>query len=148
VGGGGWEGWGPACWQASLRALRCPPRLQLVYSRAIALSRSSACTFSTRRPATRCPQVADGSTTQLAPANARWPKLAPGGLFPTFQGAVTPAFSPDGRWVAFCDQAGPGGTYQIFRVRVDGRRRSRVTRGGGRRGGAVEHITLAWAPAA
>jgi Tol biopolymer transport system component len=39
--------------------------------------------------------------------------------------AEEPAFSPDGRWVAFADRRHPG----ISRVRLDGSRRTRIFRG-------------------
>lgn len=83
----------------------------------------------------------NGSVVPITQTNARWPKLVGGGVFPTFQGGVTPAFSPDGRYVAYCDQAGPAGRYHIFRIRADGRGRPKqLTKGD------VNHVTLGWQP--
>lgn len=53
------------------------------------------------------------------------PKFDPGGIFPVISGAVTPAWSPDGKWIAFASNH--KGTYDIYRIRPDGSGLTRIT---------------------
>jgi len=47
-------------------------------------------------------------------------RAIPGVLDPNTFSAVTPAFSPDGRWVAYIQVAGPGGPWLLRRVPIGG----------------------------
>lgn len=46
------------------------------------------------------------------------PTFSPGGIFPAMRGAVTPAWSPDGAWIAFASNH--EGNYDIYVIRPDG----------------------------
>lgn len=54
------------------------------------------------------------------------PTFSPGGIFPVMSGAVTPAWSPDGRSIAFASNH--QGSYDIYRIRPDGSGMVRITR--------------------
>lgn len=54
------------------------------------------------------------------------PRFSPGGIFPVMSGAVTPAWSPDGDWIAFASNH--EGNYDIYRIRPDGSGMERITR--------------------
>jgi Tol biopolymer transport system component len=61
----------------------------------------------------------DGSNQQLItniPDSC--PTFAPGGIFPEMRGAVTPAWSPDGEWIAFASNH--KGNYDLYLIRPDG----------------------------
>lgn len=88
--------------------------------------------------------AASGAVTPLTTTNAAFPPFSMGGIFPTLQGAVTPAFSPDGKYVAYCDQTKPSGQYEVFRIRADGK--GRPTRLTSSKKGAEQHVTLGWQP--
>ena len=69
---------------------------------------------------------ADGSgERQITHFPANTPTFVPGGIFPAMRGAVTPAWSPDGQWIAFA--ANPAGNYDIYRIRPDGSELTRIT---------------------
>lgn len=69
---------------------------------------------------------ADGSgTRQITDFPAGTPRFAPGGIFPVMSGAVTPAWSPDGNWIAFASNH--EGQYEIYRIRPDGTGIARIT---------------------
>ena len=65
--------------------------------------------------------VKTGALRQLTFNDGAFPAFSPGAPFPDLRGDVTPAWSPDSKWVAFCRQkaayAGDAqGTYQVFVV--------------------------------
>ena len=62
---------------------------------------------------------ADGNNQQLItsiPDSS--PTFAPGGVFPEMRGAVTPAWSPDGEWIAFASNH--EGNYDLYLIRPEG----------------------------
>lgn len=68
---------------------------------------------------------ADGSNmVQITNFGQDAPTFTPGGIFPSMRGAVTPAWSPDGEWIAFASNH--EGNYDIYRVRPDGTGMTRV----------------------
>jgi TolB protein len=53
-------------------------------------------------------------------------------------GAVTPVWSPDGRWIAFASNH--QGSYDIYRVRPDGSQMQRITRT------SEPELSVGWGP--
>jgi hypothetical protein len=87
-------------------------------------------------------KLSSGKLRPLTQPNNRFPAFAAGGFFPALRGDVTPAWSPDGKRVAFASQAEPDGTYEVVSVRAsDGRDRQVVARGL-----SAQHVTVAWQP--
>jgi len=69
---------------------------------------------------------ADGSgLRQITDFPAGTPRFAPGGIFPVMSGAVTPAWSPAGDWIAFASNH--EGQYEVYRIRPDGTGIARIT---------------------
>lgn len=82
---------------------------------------------------------ADGShERQITHFPVNTPKFSPGGIFPVMSGAVTPAWSPDGAWIAFA--ANPDGNYDIYRIRPDGSGLTRITHS------AQHELSVGWGP--
>ena len=69
---------------------------------------------------------ADGSgLKQITNIAAGTPVLSLGGIFPNMSGAVTPAWSPDGDWIAFASNH--EGNYDIYLIHPDGSDMTRLT---------------------
>ena len=69
---------------------------------------------------------ADGSgLTQITHIPKGAPVFSPGGIFPSMSGAVTPAWSPDGEWIAFASNH--EGNYDVYVIRPDGSDLRRMT---------------------
>ena len=61
----------------------------------------------------------DGGNIRQVTQNAgATPAFSPGGLFPSFRGDVTPAWSPDGRRLVFSSDR--DGHFEIYSVNTDG----------------------------
>jgi TolB protein len=69
---------------------------------------------------------ADGTNQrQITRLGADTPTFTPGGIFPPMRGAVTPAWSPNGEWIAFASNH--EGNYDIYLMRPDGSDLTRIT---------------------
>lgn len=69
---------------------------------------------------------ADGSgLKQITSFAADTPVFSPGGIFPMMSGAVTPAWSPDGDWIAFASNH--EGNYDLYLIHPDGSGMTRLT---------------------
>ena len=82
---------------------------------------------------------ADGSgLRQITDFAANTPMFSPGGIFPNMAGAVTPAWSPNGDWIAFASNH--GGNYEIYRIRPDGSALTRLTQT------SEAELSVSWGP--
>jgi Tol biopolymer transport system component len=82
---------------------------------------------------------ADGTRLQQItdfPANT--PIFSPGGIFPAMAGAVTPAWSPNGEWIAFASNH--EGNYDIYLIRPDGSELKRLTQS------PEPELSVGWGP--
>lgn len=82
---------------------------------------------------------ADGSNARrITDLPADVPTFSPGGIFPDMRGAVTPAWSPDGEWIAFASNH--EGNYELYRIRPDGSELTRLTRT------PEQELSVGWGP--
>jgi Tol biopolymer transport system component len=82
---------------------------------------------------------ADGSgLTQITNFPTDTPVFKPGGIFPEMAGAVTPAWSPDGDWIAFASNH--EGNYDIYLIRPDGSELTRITES------PEQELSVGWGP--
>ena len=82
---------------------------------------------------------ADGSgLKQITNFPADTPVFRPGGIFPDMAGAVTPAWSPDGEWIAFASNH--EGSYDVYRIRPDGSELTRITNS------PAPELSVGWGP--
>ena len=64
--------------------------------------------------------------TQLTRNPGTTPAFAPGGIFPTMRGDVTPAWSPDGTRIAFASDS--GGNFDVYTMKLDGSNIVQITK--------------------
>lgn len=89
-------------------------------------------------------EVDGGRLRTVTQTNDKFPAFSPGGGFPSLRGDVTPAWSPDGKRIAFASQSAPDGDFEVVTVRAsDGKDQQRLTRVPGAH---VQHVTVAWQP--
>ncbi len=82
---------------------------------------------------------ADGTgLTQITDFPKGTPVFAPGGIFPQMSGAVTPAWSPDGEWIAFASNH--EGSYAIYLIHPDGTELTRLTNS------SANDLSVGWGP--
>jgi Tol biopolymer transport system component len=82
---------------------------------------------------------ADGTgLQQITDFPADTPIFTPGGIFPVMSGAVTPAWSPDGDWIAFASNH--EGNYDIYLIRPDGSGLRRLTQS------PEAELSVGWGP--
>jgi TolB protein len=82
---------------------------------------------------------ADGSgLQQITDFPADTPVFSPGGIFPPMAGAVTPAWSPDGDWIAFASNH--EGNYDIYLIRPDGSELKQLTQS------PEPELSVSWGP--
>ena len=79
-----------------------------------------------------------GHQRQITAIPNSTPVFSPGGIFPDMRGAVTPAWSPNGRWIAFASNH--RGNYDLYRIRPDGTGLRRILK-------SPEHeLSVGWGP--
>lgn len=82
---------------------------------------------------------ADGTgLRQLTHNPGTTPAFAPGGIFPTMRGDVTPAWSPDGTRIAYASDI--GGNFDIYTMKPDGSDVVQVTRT------PQQELSVGWSP--
>ncbi|MFA7266591.1 MAG: DPP IV N-terminal domain-containing protein, partial [Candidatus Nanopelagicales bacterium] len=82
---------------------------------------------------------ADGTgIQQLTQDPATTPTFAPGGIFPELRGSVTPAWSPDGRSIAYASNR--EGNYEVYTMNPDGTNVLRLTNS------PAEELSVGWSP--
>lgn len=86
-------------------------------------------------------ELDSGRKRAVTAANDKYPALVPGGVFPALRGDMTPAWSPDGRRIAFASQSGPNGDFELATVCTDGSDRQQLTSGL-----REQYVTVAWQP--
>jgi Tol biopolymer transport system component len=59
---------------------------------------------------------------------------------PTLRGDITPAWSPDGKFVVFCGQSKSTGQYELFTINLATRKRTQLTHSAP----GTNHISAAW----
>jgi TolB protein len=81
----------------------------------------------------------DGSGyAQLTRNRGTTPAFEPGGIFPGLRGDITPAWSPDGAWIAYASDA--DGDFDIYLIRPDGREKRQITNTAG------QELSVGWRP--
>jgi TolB protein len=79
-----------------------------------------------------------GNQRQITRIPSSTPVFSPGGIFPDMRGAVTPAWSPNGRWIAFASNH--RGNYDLFRIRPDGTGLRRILKS------PDDELSVGWGP--
>jgi len=82
---------------------------------------------------------ADGQNLrQITQIPSSTPLFSPGGIFPDMRGAVTPAWSPNGRWIAFASNH--QGNYDLYRICPDGTHMQRILKT------PEDELSVGWGP--
>lgn len=82
---------------------------------------------------------ADGQNLrQITQIPSSTPVFSPGGIFPDMRGAVTPAWSPNGRWIAFASNH--QGNYDLYRIRPNGTGLQRILKT------PEDELSVGWGP--
>ena len=79
-----------------------------------------------------------GNQRQITRIPSSTPVFSPGSIFPDMRGAVTPAWSPNGRWIAFASNH--QGTYDLYRIRPDGTGLRRILKS------PDDELSVGWGP--
>ncbi len=66
------------------------------------------------------------------------------GIFPgvIFKGDITPVWSPDGKYVAYCGQTEPDSLYEVFIINIETKEKKQITV----QKNGINHISIGWQP--